>query len=105
MSIQATCIIIISRLTRDREAVEDLTGGVSTEILSSNILDKESFWKDELMKVNKEFLFGCATGMFSNWLDPKYNGPSRDTKGIAERHCYSIMEAREVEGQRLLRLR
>ncbi|KAJ9269108.1 hypothetical protein DTO212C5_4791 [Paecilomyces variotii] len=87
------------------EAIEDLTGGVSTEILSSNILDKDKFWKEELMKVNKEFLFGCTTGIFSNWLDPKYRGPARDRKGITERHCYSIMEAREVEGQRLLRLR
>jgi hypothetical protein len=56
------------------------------------------------MKVNKDFLFGCGTGLFSNWLDPKYNGP-KDRTGIAENHSYSIMEAREIEGHRLLRLR
>ncbi|KAJ5316813.1 hypothetical protein N7508_001321 [Penicillium antarcticum] len=87
------------------EAIEDLTGGVTSEVLSSNILNKDRFWTEELMKVNDEFLFGCGTGMFSNWLDPKYRGPPRDRKGISENHSYSIMEAREIDGHRLLRLR
>ncbi|KAJ5650659.1 Alpha/beta hydrolase fold-3 [Penicillium longicatenatum] len=87
------------------EAIEDLTGGVTSEILSNDILDKDRFWKEELMKVNEEFLFGCGTGLFSNWLDPKYKGPPRDRKGISENHSYSIMEAREIKGHRLLRLR
>lgn len=87
------------------EAIEDLTGGVTSEILSTNILDKDKFWEEELMNVNKQFLFGCATGIFSNWLDPKYRGPPRDRKGIAEGHSYSIMDAREINGIRLLRLR
>ncbi|KAF3388884.1 Calpain-type cysteine protease ADL1 [Penicillium rolfsii] len=85
------------------EAIEDLTGGVTSEILSSNILDKDRFWSEELMKVNEEFLFGCGTGLFSNWLDTR--SPPRDRKGISENHSYSIMEAREVKGKRLLRLR
>ncbi|PCH00265.1 Peptidase C2, calpain family [Penicillium occitanis (nom. inval.)] len=87
------------------EAIEDLTGGVTSEILSTNILDKDKFWKEELMNVNKQFLFGCATGIFSNWLDPKYRGPPRERKGISEGHSYSIMEAKEINGVRLLRLR
>lgn len=87
------------------EGIEDLTGGVTSEVLSSNILDKDRFWNEELMKVNEEFLFGCGTGLFSNWLDPKYDGPPRDRKGISENHSYSIMEAREIRGHRLLRLR
>ncbi|RAK73077.1 calpain-like protein [Aspergillus fijiensis CBS 313.89] len=87
------------------EALEDLTGGVTSDLLSSNILDKDRFWNEELMKVNKEFLFGCGCGLFSNWLDPGYRGPPRDRKGISENHSYSIMEAREIDGQRLLRLR
>jgi hypothetical protein len=92
-------------LTFHREAIEDLTGGVTSEIMSNNILDKDRFWREELMQVNKEFLFGCGTGLFSNWLDPKYRGPPKDRKGISENHSYSIMEAKEVDGQRLLRLR
>jgi hypothetical protein len=87
------------------EALEDLTGGVTSDILTSNILDKDRFWKEELMKVNDEFLFGCGTGLFSNWLDPKYQGPPRDRRGISENHSYSIMDAKEVDGRRLLRLR
>lgn len=87
------------------EAIEDLTGGVTSEVLSSNILDQDRFWTEELMKVNEEFLFGCGTGLFSNWLDPMYKGPPRDRKGISENHSYSIMEAREIQGHRLLRLR
>lgn len=92
-------------LTYVREALEDLTGGVTSDVLTSNILDKDRFWKEELMHVNQEFLFGCGTGIFSNWLEPEYSGPPRDRKGICENHSYSIMEAREVDGQRLLRLR
>ncbi|OAL40239.1 hypothetical protein AYO20_00659 [Fonsecaea nubica] len=85
------------------EAIEDLTGGVTTEIYSTDILDREAFWRDELMQVGKKFLFGCATGFFANWLDT--TGAPREREGIAEGHAYSIMDAREVEGQRLLKLR
>jgi hypothetical protein len=95
----------VPSLTCFREALEDLTGGVTSDILTSNILDKDRFWKEELMKVNDEFLFGCGTGLFSNWLDPKYQGPPRDRRGISENHSYSIMDAKEVDGRRLLRLR
>ncbi|KAL2821156.1 hypothetical protein BJX63DRAFT_418182 [Aspergillus granulosus] len=87
------------------EAIEDLTGGVTTDVLTSNILDKDRFWKEELMQVNKEFLFGCGTGLYSNWLSPKYHGPPRDRKGISENHSYSIMDAKEIDGVRLLKLR
>ncbi|BCS04470.1 uncharacterized protein AKAW2_80271A [Aspergillus luchuensis] len=53
------------------EALEDLTGGVTSDVLTSNILDKDRFWKKELMHVNQEFLFGCGTGIFANWLEPE----------------------------------
>jgi hypothetical protein len=79
------------------EALEDLTGGVTTEIFSTDILDKEYFWKEELLKVNKDFLFGCAAGIF--WSPWGYR------KGIYEGHAYSIMRAVEMDGQRLCLLR
>lgn len=75
------------------------------DVLSSNILDKDRFWREELMNVNKDFLFGCGTGLWSNWLCPRYQGPPRDRKGISENHSYSIMDAKEIDGIRLLRLR
>lgn len=85
------------------EAIEDLTGGVTTEIYSTDILDKDAFWRDELMQVGKQFLFGCATGFYSNWLDTSNEPRERD--GIAEGHAYSIMDAKQIEGHRLLKVR
>lgn len=80
------------------EGVEDLTGGVTTELLTSDILDTDEFWNNEILKVNKEFLFGCSTGL----LDGGYG----QREGISERHAYVIMEARQLStGQRLLKLR
>ena len=86
----------------DSEALEDLTGGITQEILSSDILDKEKFWQ-ELLEVNKNFLFGCSTGLASHWLYPPFYGEKRS--GIVEGHAYSVMDAVEVKGERLLRLR
>ncbi|KAF2098207.1 cysteine proteinase, partial [Rhizodiscina lignyota] len=77
------------------EGIEDLTGGVTTELFSTDILDKEKFWYDELMNVNKQFLFGCG----------QMGGKHGQRKGILEKHAYSIMEAREINGEKLLKLR
>jgi hypothetical protein len=66
--------------------------------LTSDILDTDEFWTNEIMKVNKEFLFGCSTGH----LDGGYG--NRD--GISEAHAYVVMDARELSsGQRLVKLR
>jgi len=80
------------------EGLEDLSGGVTTELLTSDILDEDAFWDDELSKVNEEFLFGCSTGL----LDGGYG----QRNGISERHAYVLMDARTLKsGQRLLKLR
>ncbi|KAH0538403.1 hypothetical protein FGG08_005003 [Glutinoglossum americanum] len=79
------------------EGIEDLTGGVTSELYTTDILDKEKFWTEELMKVNEEFLFGCATGLLSGGYGWR--------RGIVEGHAYSIMKAREIDGERLLLLR
>ena len=84
------------------EGIEDLTGGVTTEFLSSDILDKDLFWKEEMMKVNTDFLFGCATGLFDYWQGEWVDNNRKD---IVAAHAYSILEAREIKGERLLKLR
>lgn len=87
------------------EAIEDLTGGVTTELFATDILDKEKFWHDEIKKVNQDFLFSCATGTFDKWQN--FGGESqRGTRsGIVSSHAYSVMDAVEKRGQRLLKVR
>ncbi|KAL8674572.1 MAG: hypothetical protein Q9168_001015 [Polycauliona sp. 1 TL-2023] len=87
------------------EAIEDLTGGVTTELLATDILDTDKFWTDEIMKVNDEFLFGCATGRFDKWQGSSDAEKASARKGVIRMHAYSVMEAREVKGERLLRIR
>ncbi|KAH7203608.1 hypothetical protein DER44DRAFT_779703 [Fusarium oxysporum] len=79
------------------EGIEDLTGGVTSELLTTDILDREYFWKEELLKVNQEFLFGCNTGIWGRGWGER--------KGIVELHAYSIQKAVEIDGKRLLKLK
>ncbi|KAK1831579.1 hypothetical protein QBC39DRAFT_391170 [Podospora conica] len=79
------------------EGVEDLSGGVTSEVFIGDILDTESFWREEMLQVNKEFLFGCSTGMWGRGYGER--------KGIVEQHAYSIMRAVEMDGERLLLLK
>ncbi|RDA82711.1 hypothetical protein CP532_4846 [Ophiocordyceps camponoti-leonardi (nom. inval.)] len=81
------------------EAIEDLSGGVTTELLSADILDTDLFWDCEMSRVNDEFLFGCSTGL----LEHGYG--QRD--GICEGHAYIVLEARTLShsGERLVKLR
>ncbi|GKU09197.1 unnamed protein product, partial [Fusarium langsethiae] len=80
------------------ECLEDLCGGVTTEILSSDILDKDRFWDKELSAVNQKFLFGASTGL------PRPGRGSRN--GISEGHAYAVLDARKLKsGQRLVKLR
>lgn len=78
------------------EAIEDLTGGVTTEIFTTDILNKDDYWRD-MLKVNRIFLFSCSTGI--------YGIRSETKEGIIDRHAYSIQNAVEIDGKRLLRLK
>lgn len=57
---------------------------------------QEYFWKEQLLKVNEEFLFRCSTGIFGGW---------GERKGIVEGHAYSIQKAVEIDGKRLLKVK
>ena len=74
------------------------TGGVTTELYTADILDRERFWRD-ILQVNKDFLFGCSTGVWP------YGASWGQRKGIVERHAYSVMRAVEMDGKRLVMLR
>lgn len=43
---------------------------MTSEIYTTDILDKEHFWTEELMKVNQDFLFGCSTGVWGRGKCP-----------------------------------
>ncbi|KAL9104248.1 MAG: hypothetical protein Q9163_000796 [Psora crenata] len=86
------------------EAIEDLTGGVTTELFTTDILDKEKFWRDEISKVNDEFLISCSTGAFDKWQGSDLASQNDARSGIIRQHAYSIMDAVEIEGQRLLKV-
>lgn len=94
---------LVHPLTPLSEAIEDLTGGVGNEIHISDILDRNKFWKEELMNVNNDFLFGCVTGTFDDWRDEEE--PMIARQGITRMHSYTILEAKEVEGKRLMKIR
>ncbi|GKT50898.1 calpain-8 [Colletotrichum spaethianum] len=79
------------------EAIEDLTGGVTSEIYTTDILDKEYFWNEKLLKVNQDWLLGCSTGFASRGWGER--------KGIIEMHAYSVMKAVEMDSQRLVLLK
>lgn len=72
-----------------------MTGGVTSELFAADILDKDKFWADELMNVNKLFLFGLA----------QMGGRYGERQGIIEQHAYSIMETKELDQFRLLKIR
>ncbi|KAL9585523.1 MAG: hypothetical protein Q9212_001476 [Teloschistes hypoglaucus] len=75
--------------------IEDLTGGVTTEIIPTDILDRDWFWTHELMNVGKLYLFGLAQSL----------GKKSEEKGIYKNHSYTILEARELDDTRLLKVR
>ena len=50
-----------------REAVEDFTGGVSTQTHTRDIIDRDRFWKDLLGNINKEYLFTVRKKPYANF--------------------------------------
>ncbi|PUU83747.1 hypothetical protein B9Z19DRAFT_1071564 [Tuber borchii] len=74
------------------EGVEDLTGGVTSQLYTCDILDKERLWKEELLQVNKDFLFAATSAQV-------------DRSGIIAGHAYSVLQAKEVKGNRFVLIR
>ncbi|KAJ7607934.1 hypothetical protein FB45DRAFT_806548 [Roridomyces roridus] len=88
------------------EAIEDLTGGVSTFIPTKDILDPDVFWREELLRATEDRLFGCA---FDS-LDPGRRGNTESeselrVNGLIGGHAYSVLRAVDYNGKRFVVLR
>ncbi|KAG5643124.1 hypothetical protein DXG03_001550 [Asterophora parasitica] len=83
------------------EAVEDLTGGVSTAIINKDILDVDRFWNEELLKANQDRLFGCSFDR----LTSRSGIPDVKIDGLIGNHAYSVLRAVECKGKRFVVLR
>lgn len=73
------------------EAVEDLTGGVTTKVRTNRILSRNRLWK-ELLGVNKQFLFAASS-------PGTHGSDSSSRKGLALQHAYSVIKAVEEEDE------
>ncbi|KAG9106318.1 hypothetical protein FRC07_008876, partial [Ceratobasidium sp. 392] len=80
----------------ESEAIEDMTGGLSTIFHIHDILDTDKFWNEQLLRANKDRLFGCYIYPMA-WAS--------EVKGLHTLHAYSILDALEVAGKRFLRIR
>ncbi|THU94561.1 cysteine proteinase [Dendrothele bispora CBS 962.96] len=84
------------------EAIEDLTGGVSTFIPTRDIFDTDRFWNEELLKVNIDRLFGCTYEALSGVRSGNW---SSQVHGLVGNYSYSVVRAAEVNGKRFVVVR
>ncbi|CAG8710803.1 5420_t:CDS:2 [Ambispora leptoticha] len=71
-------------------ALEDLTGSVSTDYATSEILDTDRLWKKDFLNVNRSLL-----------AEPDLE----KTKELLDEHAYSILDATEYQGTKLVKIR
>ncbi|THU76891.1 cysteine proteinase [Dendrothele bispora CBS 962.96] len=86
------------------EAIEDLTGGISTFIPTRDIFDIDRFWNEELRKANVDRLFGCTYQGLSGARSGDY-WHSPEIFGLLGDHAYSVLRAVEVNGKRFVVVR
>ncbi|KAJ2935083.1 hypothetical protein H1R20_g2057, partial [Candolleomyces eurysporus] len=86
-----------------REAIEDLTGGVASCLPTRDLLDVDRFWKEELLRVNKDRLFACAFDSIEAPEDAPWAAP--DVQGLYGGHAYAVLRAAEINGKRFVVLR
>ncbi|KAJ3573576.1 hypothetical protein NP233_g2348 [Leucocoprinus birnbaumii] len=77
--------------------------GVSSTILTKDILDPDRFWTDELLRTNHDRLFNAAYDEYQNSRNPKDD--LSEIEGLIGGHSYSILKAIEVGGKRFLMMR
>lgn len=87
------------------EAIEDLTGGVTTEIYTTNILNKDKFWYEELCKIGRDFVFSAAVASYREWRGGDAAIRAERRQGIVSAHAYAVLATYEGYGQRLIKMR
>ncbi|KAK6367900.1 hypothetical protein LTS17_010052 [Exophiala oligosperma] len=92
------------------EALEDITAGVTSEIYTTNILDTNAFWTDELSRCGKteDFVFSCAAARWREWrpyLVANEKVREERRSGIVSQHAYAILDTYEGHGERLVKIR
>ncbi|KAG0002691.1 hypothetical protein BGZ80_003456 [Entomortierella chlamydospora] len=78
------------------EGIEDLTGGTASMMFSSDILDRDRFWEEEMLHVNTNTLMGCSIN---------YQEEDPEKHGIQAGHAYSVLRVAEYKGERLVHIR
>ncbi|PPR06288.1 hypothetical protein CVT24_001094 [Panaeolus cyanescens] len=86
------------------EAIEDLTGGVSNNVLTRDILDPDRFWSDEMVLANTASRLLCVSMLP---LDKTRNGAKSTipVNGLQDNHAYSVLRVQECKGKRFVVLR
>lgn len=82
-------------LTPRSECVEDLTGGVTTKLISADVLDVDKLWSKEFMKVNYEFMFSGIRAHDTS------SQASALQQGVEDGHACSLLRTTEYKGNRL----
>lgn len=82
----------------ESEALEDITGGIATFLMTKDILDPGRFWVEELCRANKDRLFGGSVSMASEEM-------YIDVQGLIANHAYSVLRAVECKGKRFVVIR
>ncbi|KIJ30715.1 hypothetical protein M422DRAFT_186752 [Sphaerobolus stellatus SS14] len=87
------------------QGLEDLTG-YDYQFYSPkhiDILDKDDFWKSELMRTTEDRLFGCYLDSLAG--SAGFPTELATTEGLINSHAYSILQALEYNGKRFLKIR
>ncbi|KIJ30714.1 hypothetical protein M422DRAFT_214442, partial [Sphaerobolus stellatus SS14] len=85
------------------EALEDLTGGVSSVVYTSDIFNKDEFWTNELRRAGRDKLFGCyLSSLAQNYGD---NDSAINGECLITAHAYSVLLAEEFNGKRFVKVR
>ncbi|KAG5333109.1 hypothetical protein C0989_006285, partial [Termitomyces sp. Mn162] len=83
------------------EAIEDLTGGVTSLFSTKDILSPDDFWHNELSYAHEDRLFACSFDSQNQTRGVESIGEN----GLIGGHAYAILRAKEYNGKRFIVLR